>query len=180
MLGFATGVATVWLAVRGRVSTFPVGIANNAFFFVLFAEAALYADAALQVVYIVLSALGWWAWLQLGPQRTALKVTGASPRLLAATAGAVALATVALVPVLRAAHGSAPFLDALTTSMSLSAQALLSLKKLQTWFAWIAVDLIYVPLYLSRGLHLTAAVYAVFLVLCVVGLREWRRAQVPA
>jgi nicotinamide mononucleotide transporter len=177
ILGFLTGIVTVWLAVRGRVETFPVGILNNAFFLVVFARAGLYADAALQIVYAALSGLGWWAWLRLGPRRTALAVSDASPALLGATAVGVALATAALVPVLRAAHGSAPFLDALTTSMSLGAQALLSLKKLQTWFVWIAVDLVYVPLYLDRGLHLTALVYVVFLAMCVAGLHEWRRAR---
>jgi nicotinamide mononucleotide transporter len=181
VLGFVTGLITVWLAVVGRVETFPVGIINNAFFLVLFIRAGLYADAGLQVVYAALSALGWWAWLRLGPRRTALAVTGASTALLIATAAGVALATAALVPVLRAAHGSAPFLDALTTSMSLGAQALLSLKKLENWVLWMAVDLVYIPLYASRGLHLTALVYAVFLVMCVVGLRGWRRARlVPA
>jgi nicotinamide mononucleotide transporter len=176
VLGFLTGIVTVWLAVRGRVETFPAGMVNNAFFLVVFARAGLYADAALQVVYAALSALGWWAWLRLGPGRTPLRVTNASRALLLTTAVGVALATAALVPMLRAAHGSAPFLDALTTSMSLGAQALLSLKKLETWFAWIAVDLVYVPLYVDRGLHLTALVYVVFLAMCVVGLRDWRRA----
>lgn len=178
VLGFLTGLVTVWLAVRGHVATFPLGMLNNAFFLVLFARAGLYADAALQIVYAALSALGWWAWLRLGPQRSALDVTDASRAQLLATGVGVALATVALVPVLRAAHGSAPFLDALTTSMSLGAQALLSLKKLQTWFVWIAVDLVYVPLYLDRGLRLTALVYVIFLGMCVIGLRDWRRARV--
>jgi nicotinamide mononucleotide transporter len=103
ILGFVTGIASVWLAVRGRVETFPVGIANNIFFFVLFAEAALYADAALQVAYVALSLAGWWAWLRLGPNRTSLQVTDASPRLLLATAGGVALATAARAGDLRLA-----------------------------------------------------------------------------
>jgi nicotinamide mononucleotide transporter len=58
--------------------------------------------------------------------------------------------------------------------MSLGAQLLLNLKRLETWYVWIAVDVIYVPLYLSRDLNLTALVYVVFLGLCVMGWRQWR------
>src|SRR4051794_4104859 len=120
--------------------------------------------------------MGWWVWAK--RSRGPLAVERASVRLLLATTVAVGVATLVLVPVLRAAHGAAPGWDALTTSMSLGAQLLLNLKRLETWYLWIAVDVIYVPLYLSRDLNLTALVYVVFLGLCVMGWRQWSR--VPA
>jgi nicotinamide mononucleotide transporter len=169
LLGFVTGIACVALAVVQRIETFPAGIANNLFFLVLFADARLFADASLQVVYVVLGSMGWWAWGS-RPRR----IRRADRGLLAATTVAVGLATLVLVPVLRAAHGAAPGWDALTTSLSLGAQLLLNLRRVETWFVWIAVDVIYVPLYFSRDLNLTALVYVVFLALCVQGWREWR------
>jgi nicotinamide mononucleotide transporter len=63
LLGFITGAACVWLTVAGRIGNFPVGIANSAFFLVLFLSARLYADSGLQVVYILLGFAGWWQWL---------------------------------------------------------------------------------------------------------------------
>src|SRR3954451_20208444 len=172
LLGFVTGIACVALAVAQRIETFPIGIANNLFFIVLFVDARLFADAALQVVYIVLGAMGWWAWATRarGPR----DVSRAGLGLLGATTVAVVAGTLVLVPVLRAAHGAAPGWDAATTSMSLGAQLLLNLKRLETWYVWIAVDVIYVPLYFSRDLNLTALVYVVFLALCVQGWRQWR------
>jgi len=172
LLGFVTGIACVALAVAQRIETFPVGIANNAFFIVLFVDARLFADAGLQVVYVVLGFMGWWVWAM--RSRGPLVVERASFRLLLGTTLAVGAATLVLVPILRAAHGAAPGWDALTTSMSLGAQLLLNLKRLETWYVWIAVDVIYVPLYLSRDLNLTALVYVVFLGLCVMGWRQWR------
>ena len=172
LAGFVTGIACVALAVMQRIETFAVGIANNVFFVVLFTDARLYADAALQVVYIALGVMGWWVWATRA--REPADVKRASTQLLLAITLGVGLATLILVPILRAAHGAAPGWDALTTSMSLGAQLLLNLKRLETWYVWIAVDIIYVPLYLSRDLNLTALVYVVFLALCIQGWRQWR------
>jgi nicotinamide mononucleotide transporter len=72
-------------------------------------------------------------------------------------------------------QGAAPFWDALTTVLSLAAQYLLSRKRFENWFLWIAADIIYVPLYFSRALPLIAVLYFVFLVMCIVGLMEWAR-----
>ena len=58
--------------------------------------------------------------------------------------------------------------------MSLGAQWLLNRKRLETWDLWILVDIVYVPLYVSRGLNLTALLYAVFLVMATMGLSHWR------
>ena len=172
LFGFITGIACVALAVAQRIETFPVGIANNVFFVILFADARLYADAGLQLVYIALGVMGWWIWATRA--RSPLAVRHASPRLLVAITLGIGAATLILIPILRAAHGAAPGWDALTTSMSLGAQLLLNLKRLETWYVWIAVDIVYVPLYLSRDLNLTALVYVVFLALCIQGWRQWR------
>ena len=76
-----------------------------------------------------------------------------------------------------AARDVAPFWDALTTCLSLVAQGLLNWKKLETWYFWIAADTIYVPLYVVKRLDLTAIVYVLFLTMCFLGLREWRRVE---
>jgi nicotinamide mononucleotide transporter len=73
------------------------------------------------------------------------------------------------------ANGAAPFWDALTTGLSLAAQYLLCRKRIENWYFWIVADAIYVPLYVSRDLPLTAVLYAIFLMLCVLGLVSWQR-----
>ena len=92
LAGFVTGIACVALAVAQRIETFPVGIANNVFFIVLFADARLYADMALQVVYIVLGVMGWWVWCEAA---RASRCASRAPRwqLLASTTVAVIAAT---------------------------------------------------------------------------------------
>src|ERR1039458_6344159 len=62
VLGFVSGALCVWLTVKEDVWNFPISVANNIFFIVLFLQARLFADMGLQVVYIVLEVLGWYWW----------------------------------------------------------------------------------------------------------------------
>lgn len=179
LLGFITGGLCVALTVRRHIWNFPVGIANCAFFLVLFASSRLWADAGLQIVYIALGFAGWWQWMR-GGNRSPLVVGHATRREIAVCLAVVVVGTAALTVLLTAAHDSAPLLDAFTTCLSLVAQWLLNGKRIQTWYFWIAADCVYVPLYLTKGLNLTAIVYVIFLALCVAGLRSWRRAEADA
>ncbi len=175
ILGFVTGLACVVLVVRQKIANFPVGIASNAFFFTLFARHRLYGDAGLQIVYVALGLYGWYSWQYGGQQRQTLNVSNASPRWRLAIAFLIVAGTQALMLTLYASGGSAPILDALTTMLSLAAQLLLNRKYIENWYLWISADMLYIIMYLQRGLHLTAMLYAVFLLLCCVGLAQWRR-----
>ncbi len=157
--GFVTGALCVWLVVRQNVWTFPVGIANNVFFIVLFVQAGLYADAGLQVVYIGLGALGWYWWLRGGPERTRLTVRAHAARDVAGARRSALVATTALLTWLLTTYtdSTVAAADALTTAMSLTAQLMLNRKWIGSWWVWIAVDVLYVGLYAYKGLHLTAA-----------------------
>jgi nicotinamide mononucleotide transporter len=175
LLGFATGLASVFLVARNNILTFPVGIVNAGFFFVLFIDAHLYADAWLQVFFLVVQVAGWIAWAKAGPQRSALKVGRAGRMVLGLTVAALILTAYLLVPVLHAAHGAYPVPDASSTALSVAAQTLMSYRLIQHWYLWIAADLIYIPLYAIKGLYFTSALYVLFLTLCLAGLRHWRR-----
>ncbi len=178
LLGFVTGGLCVWLTMRASVLNFPVGIANSALFLVLFTSARLWADAGLQVVFIALGALGWWQWMRGSSTSDAVHRSGS--RLLAGCLAVVVVATAGLTVILRAADDVSPFWDALTTALSLVAQWLLNTRRIATWYFWIAADLIYIPLYASKDLYLTAVIYVLFLGLCLNGLRLWRAGASPA
>jgi nicotinamide mononucleotide transporter len=175
LLGFATGAIGVWLTVKAHIWNFPIGIANNVFFLVLFWTARLYSDAGLQIVYLVLGFVGWWEWLHGGTRRTRRIMGHASARVLSALTVLAIPATWGLTVLLTRAHDIAPFWDAVTTALSLAAQWLLNTKKFENWYFWIAADVIYVPLYFVKVLYLTGIVYVIFLMLCLVGLRAWHR-----
>lgn len=173
-LSFVTGAVCVWLTVRESIWNFPIGLVNVAAFFVVFASSRLFADAGLQVVYFVLGVMGWVMWLQRDDSGDKVLAVSRAPAWeLAATFLFIGIATLGMWQVLNNVGGSASFWDALTTSTSLAAQWLLNRKRLENWVAWIIVDVIYVPLYLYKELYLTALLYAIFLVMAVMGLRAW-------
>ena len=174
MLGFVTGGVCVWLTVREHMWTWPIGLANNVFFFALFFQARLFADMTLQVVYFGLGVYGWWQWHRNGTSAVPLMVSFTRPLEWGGLLLFIVSGTWAMHLGLLAAQGAAPFWDALTTALSLAAQYLLCRKRFESWYLWIVVDLIYVPLYLSRHLALTALLYGVFLLMCIAGLRLWR------
>lgn len=173
--GFATGAICVWLATKENLWSWPIGLANNLVFAVLFWNARLFGDLGLQGVYFVLGIWGWHQWLSGGRDRQPLPVSRTTLREWLGIAVFLLLGTWGLHRHLVAIQGSAPFWDALSTILSLAAQYLLSRKRIENWWLWIAADLIYVPLYASKGLPLTALLYAGFIVLCVLGLLRWRR-----
>ncbi|PJE95809.1 nicotinamide mononucleotide transporter [Streptomyces carminius] len=178
VLGFGSGALCVWLVARQHIANWPIGIANNLFFILLFTGAGLYADAGLQIVYIALAVYGWWSWVTGGPAATGgrLPVTRTTARAWWVLLPATAAATVALTLLLDGATDSTvPFWDALTTALSLAATYGQCRKKVESWYLWIAADIVYVPLYAYKGLYLTALLYLGFMALCVVGLLGWRR-----
>ncbi|GAB1817618.1 nicotinamide riboside transporter PnuC [Herbidospora sp. RD11066] len=177
LLGFATGLLTVWMVARQNIWNWPLGVANVILLGLVFLTAGLYADAALQIVYVVLGLYGWWSWLYGGAGRTALTVTRTETTEWI-WLGLAGVATTALLTALLSAYtdSAVPFWDALTTALSLMATYGQTRKRVESWWLWIAADVVYIPLYAYKNLYLTSVLYVVFLALCVMGLRAWRLA----
>jgi len=176
VVGVLFGVVAVWLTTRENVWCWPAGLVNVGLFIVVFWRAKLYADMGLQVVYVVLCLYGWYEWLHGGRDRGALRVS-ATPRpalAILAASGVVFAAGLGLF-LSRMTDAALPFWDAGTASFSLVAQAMQTRKWWENWIVWIAVDVVYVGIYVAKHLDLTAGLYAVFLALAILGLKSWRR-----
>jgi len=174
VFGFVTGLWAVWLTARRSIWNFPIGIINCSLLIMLFVDARLFADAGLQVMFIILSLAGWWFWLTGGVTKRK-SIRAATPGEYISIAVSVVVLVGSLYGVLTWAKGSIPVLDALITSLSIVAQWLLNRKILETWLLWIVTDIISIPVYLYKELYLIAILYAVFLVLACRGYQLWRR-----
>lgn len=177
LIGFLSGALCVWLLVKQNIWNWPIGILNAVMFIVLFYQAKLYADMALQFMYVALGFMGWYWWLKGGDNHKKLTVQRTSLMhgivLVAIGLGATYLIHLYLVKI----GDSAPLLDALTTVMSLVAQYMLTRKLIENWAVWIAADVIYIGLYASRQLYLTSVLYVVFLSLCIAGAIQWQKSR---
>ncbi|MFJ4877755.1 nicotinamide riboside transporter PnuC [Streptomyces sp. NPDC088745] len=174
--GFVAGALCVWLIGRQHTANWPLGMSANCLFAVLFSRAGLYADAGLQLVFTALAGYGWWTWTHGGGPGPRLPVrrTRRSEWLLLCGAGAVGTAAVTVL-LHRATDSTVPFWDASTAVLSLLATYGQCRKLVESWWLWLAADVVHVPVYASKGLWLTALLYGVLAGLCVAGLREWCR-----
>lgn len=171
----AFGVISVFLSTRQNILSWPTAIVNVSLYTLVFYQGRLYGQMGLQLVYLALSVYGWYQWLHGGEQHGALRVRRASPRLLIGLGVLNLAAFLALAAILRQTDAALPWLDALLTTTSLVAQWMMTRKILENWVLWIALDLVYVPMFISQRLYATAMLYAAFLVLAVMGVLEWRR-----
>ena len=179
ILAVVFGIVSVYLSTRENIWSWPTALVNVALYFVVFFEVKLYADMGLQVVYFALSLYGWYQWLYGGEQRTELHVSRVTRSL------AIRLALLGLTSALvlgtilaRFTDAALPYLDSLTTSTSLVAQWMMTRKIVENWAVWVAVDVVYIGMFIFKQLYLTAGLYTVFLVLAVMGFRKWKRSWV--
>ena len=176
ILAVVFGIASVYLSTREHIWSWPTALVNVSLYFIVFLEAKLYADMGLQVVYFALSLYGWYEWLYGGEHRTELHVSRVT-RSLGVRLAVIGVVSAALIGTLLARFTDAaiPYLDSATTSTSLVAQWMMTRKILENWAVWVAVDVVYIGMFIFKQLYLTAGLYAVFLVLAVMGFRRWKR-----
>jgi len=179
IVGVVTGVLGVWMTTRQKIWCWPVGIVSVSSFIVVFFRAKLYAAMGLQGVYVALAVYGWYSWLHGGEGRGALAVSRL-PRRIGVGLGAVGVVATGIAGYwLRARTDEAlPYLDGFTTSFSLAAQWLQARKYLENWLVWVVVDVVYVGMAMSQGLMLTALLYGVYVLLALLGYRDWKRSMI--
>ena len=183
--GFVLSLAMVYCNIRQIHWGWLLAILSSFLYGFVFWKTALYGQAALQVMFIVMAAWGWQQWLQGQSQseastdRTATDLLPISSlerhewqRAGVATLLAWAFCTVVLQ---QFSYSKVVGLDALITALALLGQYLLGRKKIETWWVWLAVNILTIALMFTQHLWLTAVLYFVFAVLSVVGLRAWRK-----
>jgi nicotinamide mononucleotide transporter len=166
---------SIVLAGRNSIHTWWTGIVGCSLFAWVFGEAKLYADVTLQVFFIVSSVVGWWRWH--GSRHVAPAAVTRAPMSTVARAalvgGVAALAYGALLH--RFTDAYAPFIDSVVLSFSVVGQWLMMQRRVESWPFWVLVNIVAVPLYASRELHLTSGLYVFYLVNALVSWRHWWR-----
>ena len=177
--------ASIILAGRNNIHSWWIGMLGCVLFAVLFFQVNLYADVMLQLFFIVTCVIGWLQWRR-GAGGKPLPITRMGWRSLAWVVPA-GIASVLIYGMLlhRLTNAYAPFIDSAVLVFSIIAQFLLMSRRIETWAFWLLVNTVAVPLYYSRGLHLTAVLYAAYWVNALISWYWWsvqarRAALAPA
>ena len=176
LLAVALALAMVAANLRVHCAAWPLAIGSSLLYALLFADARLYGQAALQGLFIAVALWGWWQWLY---GRTAdgqpLRVRRLPVRAAALLAAGATTAWLLLGWALaRGTDSPAPYLDALPTAGAVAGQWLLARKYLENWAVWLGVNVFSVALFWHQALWFTAGLYALFALLSVLGWRAWR------
>ncbi|GAB3198675.1 nicotinamide mononucleotide transporter [Pontibacter aydingkolensis] len=176
LIGALAGVIGVWLAARQSVWTWPLGLVSVAMYVVVFYDARLYADMGLNAFYVVTSLYGWYVWLYGGKGHTERKVgrVGKLELLVLIILGTAF--TLGLGYFLENyTDADLPYTDSATTAISLIGYWMMAKKRLENWIVWLVVDTVYVGVYTYKELYITSVLYFIFLILCVIGYRDWKK-----
>lgn len=181
IVAVAVTVLSIWLTARRNLWCWPLGLVACALYFKLFLDVRLYADMVLQALFGVAIVYGWIAWARGrrsgGAQRSddaSVAVVPLPPHraVLWLLAGALGAGVIGW-GTSRYTDAALPWLDATLSSFSLVAQLWTARRHAANWLLWIAVDAVYVGMFVFKDLWLTAGLYALLCVLAVLGWRRW-------
>lgn len=168
-------LVNVALVARRSIWNYPFALVAVSLYALVFFEARLYSDMLLQGFFFALNLYGWWNWMHArGDDGVPVGWMSMSQRWLWG-GGTVAVWIGWSLAMKHQTDAAAPFADGAVAIASVAAQWLLARRRVESWWLWVLVDLIAVPLFASRGLYVTSAVYFLLLILSVIGLIQWRR-----
>jgi nicotinamide mononucleotide transporter len=182
----AFALAYLVLAVKQNILCWAAALISTLLSLALFFDARLYPETALQVFYAAMAVYGWYQWRHGGAAREQA-AAGAAERAdelrvsvwpwpyHALAVGGSVVAALALGTVLSRTNAAFPYLDSFTSVGAVITTYMVARKVLENWIYWLVIDGITLYIYWQRELYLYAALFAVYLVLVVIGFVRWRR-----
>jgi nicotinamide mononucleotide transporter len=177
-------IGNVYLLGRQKLINYWFGLVGVLIFGYIFYAYQLYSDMLLQwVFYAPLQVVGWYMWKYgktmgssiEGPQDSMKVVTMSAQSRTWTVVGILGGAIAMGLYMASNTDASFPYADALTTTMSVAASILMLKKVLESWYVWLAVDLIAIPIYYQKELYVTSGLYVIFLGLATYGLITWTK-----
>jgi nicotinamide mononucleotide transporter len=178
--GVLFSVLYLVLAIRENLWCWPAAFLSSALTIVVMFGARLYSEAALNVFYAAMAVYGWYQWryggraFGRGTPELPIRVWPLKVHALAIGGSVLASAVVGWL-MSRHTQAAFPYLDAFVTVSSVVTTYMVARKILENWLYWLVVDSLSLYLYLQRELYLYAGLFALYLVLVVIGLVRWHR-----
>ena len=173
------GVSSVLLASKTNILVFPIGLVSTAIFVYLLWKWQLFGDMFINAYYSIMSIYGWILWAKRdATQHAAVKIQFSDKRWWLYQLGFFAAFYIALYFSLQYlkenfAPGAIPWADAFAAATAFTGMWLMTKKKVESWYWWIATNIASIPLYFVKHYVFTSVYYIVLLVMAVFGLIEW-------
>lgn len=168
----------VWLVARRNIWNYAFGIAGVAIYGVVFFRAKLYSDTLLQIFFLVVQFYGLWQWRRSQRDAGEIVVERLTMSARLGWAAGIVLAISGWGWLMhRFTDASFPWWDASVAMISVAAQYLMSVRKLENWWLWILANLVSIGLYAAKALWITTGLYVLLLGISVLGLARWRAAR---
>ena len=177
IVGTALGLLYLWLEYRANIWLWIVGAIMPMVHGVLYLNSGIYADAAMQLYYVVAGIYGLCVWLR-GAKRAEkfVHIQYTPTKWIIPLVVVYAVLHVAMYYLLSEFTDSrVPFFDSMSTALSIVAMWMLSRKLVEQWLVWLVVDMISVGLYIYKGIPITAMLYTLYCALAIAGYMRWRR-----
>ena len=180
-----TGIASVWFSRLENIWVYPTGLINTIIYIYLSFKGGLLGEASVNFYYTVMSIYGWLLWSKKDQQhRLVLHITKASKKEWLQHLSFFAACYIAIFFVLTYlkkdfAPGAIPWADAFASATAFTGMWLMTKKKVESWYWWIATNIASIPLYFVKHYVFTSVYYVVLLIMAIFGLIEWmKRKQV--
>jgi len=197
------GVISVFYAKKENILVYPTGIISTAIYVYLLSQWNLYGDLIINIYYTIMSIYGWYMWSKIidGGNHIPISVSNTKDKLKAF--GIFVFTSIFVIVVYRyynvmpnhlglsesiqyayanMTSGNledfrkvTPYLDTFTTGVFFAAMWQMANKKIESWVLWIAGNIVSIPLYFVKGYGFTGIQYSIFLILAILGYREWKR-----
>ena len=168
-------LAYLVLAIRESRACWWAAFASSLLYVAVLFRAHLYMESVLNVFYAGMAVYGWWQWRG-GRRGDGLRVSRWSLR--NHLGGLVAVLAASLVTSRWLAANTAaawPLAESLVPWSSVFATFLVARKVYENWHWWLVIDSVAAGLYFNRRLYATMLLFMIYLVLIVIGMRQWRR-----
>lgn len=178
LLGAILGILYIRFSIKQNILTWPTGLLTSVLYVLVFYTSGLYAAMSLQVYYVVISFYGWYFWLK-GKNhndKTHVSVRVTTGKMwIKLTIATIIIYSAIFFVLTKYSDSDVPFLDSLTTTLSITATWMLAKKYIENWLIWIFVDFVSTGLYLYKNLWPTVILFLVYTVMAIIGYFEWKK-----
>lgn len=175
------GIISVWFSRKENIYVYPVGLINTIIYVFLSMDASLFGEASVNLYYTIMSIYGWVVWNKRDKRKhRVVRVTASSQKEIITQFGFFAAVYTVIFIALTFlkesfAAGAIPWADAFASATAFTGMWLMTKKKVESWYWWIATNIASIPLYFVKHFVLTSAYYGILLVLAFMGLQEWKK-----